>query len=499
MPGSTSSFAYLEDSGTTRTPRTSNVVDGTADEPSSRSLEDGMRLRGDSEHLGTRERKAATAGSRRSRWALAPIIGTLVATVAAGPARATEIGSTTTRLSASIGGRAGNADSFAPAASGDGLVVAFSSAASNLVLRDRNGVEDVFVRDVASGRTTRVSVGPAGVEADGSSGGAAVSADGRVVAFQSAASNLVAGDTNGTYDVFVHDRAAGTTTRVSVASGGRQGDGASVHPSVSADGRVIAFSSDATNFVTGDTNAATDVFVHDRATGTTTRVSVATGGAQADGGGYSPALSGDGRVVAWTSSATNLVRGDTNGLSDVFVQDRSTATTTRVSVATDGDQANGGLLGSIGIVDVSHEGAIVAFSSDATNLVSTDTNGETDVFIRDRRSGTTTRASVATDGTEGRAGGVSPSISTDGRFAAFTSFSDNLVPSDANMAADVFVRDMAAGATLRASVGATGTEADADSGSASMSANGRVVAFDSDATNLVDREMLGVLDVFARR
>src|SRR5437867_824550 len=174
------------------------------------------------------------------------------------------------------------------------------------------------------GTTERVSVDSAGTQGNSFSLDPSISADGRFVAFSSLATNLVPGDTNGAFDVFVHDRLTGTTERVSVDSAGTQGHGNSSEPSISADGRFVAFSSVATNRVPGDTNAAFDVFVHDRLTGTTERVSVASAGTQGNGSSLDPSISADGRFVAFSSVATNLVPGDTNGKEDVFVHDRLT-------------------------------------------------------------------------------------------------------------------------------------------------------------------------------
>src|SRR5205823_2841891 len=187
-------------------------------------------------------------------------------------------------------------------------------------------------RSAGAQTTVRVSVASGGTEGDDASLGSALSADGRFVAFDSAATDLVAGDTNGATDVFVHDRQTGMTERVSVASDGTQANNVSSYPALSADGRFVAFQSDATNLVAGDTNGATDVFVHDRQTGATERVSVASGGGtqgNRNSGGFFafPALSADGRLVAFQSAATNLVADDTNGATDVFVHDLPTATT----------------------------------------------------------------------------------------------------------------------------------------------------------------------------
>jgi len=200
--------------------------------------------------------------------------------------------------------------------------VAFYSDSDNLVPDDTNDQRDIFVHDRGTGQTTRVSVDSSGAQGNNNSEYPAISADGRFVAFMSLATNLVAGDTNGVMDVFVHDRGTGQTTRVSVASGGAQGNGTSAVPAISADGRFVAFYSYANNLVPGDTNRRSDVFIHDRGTGQTTRVSVASGEAQANDSSEYPAISADGRFVAFESYADNLVAGDTNGVDDIFVRDR---------------------------------------------------------------------------------------------------------------------------------------------------------------------------------
>jgi hypothetical protein len=231
----------------------------------------------------------------------------------------------TSRLSLdSTGTKAGNDDSFAPTISADGAFIAFESAATNLVVSDTNGVNDVFVRDRVAKVTTRVSVSSAGTPGDGNSHGPApLSKDGAIVAFHSGAKNLVANDTNNFSDVFVRDRTAGVTTRVSVDSAGNEGNGGSFAAALSSDGQVVAFHGVASNLVAGDKNGLFDVFVHDRATGTTTDGSFNCGGAPGDGPSQFAALSGDGLLVAFASTATILVPGDTNGASDVFVHDRT--------------------------------------------------------------------------------------------------------------------------------------------------------------------------------
>ena len=240
----------------------------------------------------------------------------------------------------------------------------------------------------AVGTTTRVSVDSDGLEVDGASFRPAVSADGRYVAFASSATNLVPGDTNGRDDVFVHDRQTRQTTRVSVASNGTQASADSGLPALSADGRYVAFASVATTLVPGDTNGVGDIFVHDRQTRQTTRVSLRSNGAQANGSSGNPSLSANGRFVAFSSYATNLVSGDTNSQVDVFVHDRQTRRTTRVSVRSNGAQANG----QSDAPALSADGRYIGFTSEATNLVSQDTNGYRDIFLRDRLLDNTTTA-----------------------------------------------------------------------------------------------------------
>jgi Tol biopolymer transport system component len=282
----------------------------------------------------------------------------------------------------------------------------------------------------------RVSVSSSGVQANGESNSPAISSDGRYVAFDSDASNLVSGDTNGRRDVFVHDRQTGQTTRVSISSGGVQGNAVSVAPTISADGHYVAFNSVSSTLVSGDTNNESDVFVHDRQTGQTTRVSVSSSGAQGNFGSGSQAISADGRYVAFLSSATNLVSGDNNGNADVFVHDRQTAITTRVSISSGGAEANGSSYEPV----ISADGRYVAFHSYATNLVSGDTNGERDVFVHDRQTGQTTRVSVSSGGVQASGASVEAAISGDGRYVAFDSWVSNLVSGDTNNTGDVFVR-----------------------------------------------------------
>ena len=399
----------------------------------------------------------------------------------------------TTRLSVGPNGAQADGRSFVPALSSDGRYAAFYSDASNLVAGDSNNARDVFVRDLQSGETTRVSIGPAGVQASGDSFEPAVSGDGRFVAFSSAAANLVAGDTNNANDVFVRDRQANATTRVSVGLAGAQANGGSDAPSLSGDGRYVAFTSAATNLVDGDTNAQRDAFIFDRQTGTTTRASLAYNGDQPNLDIFTPELSADGRILAFTTFASNLISDlDDNEGSDVFVRDLQAGTTTRVSVYPGGFQAEGDSLRPA----ISSDGRYVAFDSDAWNLVWGDTNDDFDVFVHDRQTGYTMRASIDDSGSQSDGASFRPSLSADGRYVAYSSEASNLVAGDTNGASDVILFDSLSGATKRVSVVGGGGEANGSSLRPALSGNGRLVVFESDATNLVSGDSNGFTDVF---
>jgi Tol biopolymer transport system component len=219
-----------------------------------------------------------------------------------------------------------NGDSMSASISDDGERVAFYSYATDLIPGDTNGAEDVFVKFRVdqgmpvgiAGPVVRVSVASDGTEADGDSYDPMISGNGEFVVFRSRATNLISGDTNGVWDIFVHELASGQTERVSVASDGSEADGSSFSPQISDDGRFVVFRSNATNLVAGDTNQRFDIFVHDRTSGQTARVNLPAGGGEADNHSYEPALSGDGGWIVFESDATNLVLDDTNRARDIF-------------------------------------------------------------------------------------------------------------------------------------------------------------------------------------
>jgi len=407
----------------------------------------------------------------------------------------------TWRVSVNSHDAQGQRDSLNSSVSASGRFVAFDSGA-DLVPGDLNRWSDIFVRDRLTGQTTRESVDSAGAEANGDSQFPRISADGRFVAYMSYASNLVTGDRNGFNDIFVRDRQAGSTERVSVSSTGREGNNWCGYCAISGDGRFVAFDSLADNLVLGDTNRQTDVFLYDRTTATTTLVSIDSAGVQGNSFSSYPSLSENGRHVTFESLASNLVPGDTNRSIDIFVHDVQTGTTTRVSVnsaGVEGDQS------SSGFSSVSWDGRFVAFESHARNLVPNDTNLKRDIFVHDRLTATTTRVSVDSSGAQANGRSQGPAISADGRFVAFNSQAGNLVPNDTNRRWDIFLHDRKTGATTRVNVDSSGGQADQSSGPdpgrristrSAISGDGRFVSFSSNAGNLVPGDTNKVHDVF---
>jgi len=407
-------------------------------------------------------------------------------------------GGTTLAVSLTPGPSTANGDSDDPAISSDGRYVAFTSLASDIVPGDTNGTYDVFRRDLLTGTTIRISVATAGAEANNYSFRPAISADGRQVAFHSDASNLVAGDTNGTRDCFLHDCLTGVTTRVSLSATGTQADAASALQDISDDGTQVLFLSVATNLVPGAYNGWGQLYVRDLNVVTTELVSKSSAGVPAAPPTFSSiagTISGDGRWVAFNSFAANLVSGDTNSAHDVFLHDRNLGTTTRVSLTAAGLQSiYGGTIPSLG-----SDGRFVAFQSVSNDLVANDNNGVEDVFVRDTLLASTIRVSLGAGSVESNGASMVPlggCISADGRFVAFHSEGTNLVAGDANGRRDVFVRDLLGATTQRASVSSAGGEANQDSGNARITSGGRFVAFQSNATNLVGGDTNNKADIF---
>jgi Tol biopolymer transport system component len=378
--------------------------------------------------------------------------------------------------------------------SASGRFVAFQSDATNLVPGDTNANSDIFLRDRTKGTTTRESVGSFGTQGVGDNQNPALSLSGRWLAFDSDAFDLVAGDDNGLRDVFWHDCKQGTTTLVSRASDGTQSDGDSESPSISANGRLVAFESGATTLVPGDTNGHLDVFVHDVKTGTTTRVSVSSAGIEGNGDSTAAVISANGRWVAFESDATNLDDFDVNAFTDVYVHDLVKGTTSLASLNADMVVGNDSSFAR----SISPNGRYLVFDSQATNLVFTDTNGVRDVFLRDLKTTVNQMVSLTANLDQGDGSSLRGSVSANGRRIAFSSNATNMVANDGNAASDVFLHDLKFNATNRASFPFAGGDADAGSTVPVVSANGRWVAFQSTATNLVEGDSNGVRDVFVR-
>jgi Tol biopolymer transport system component len=405
-----------------------------------------------------------------------------------------------------VAGEKGNADSIEASLSGDGRLVAFESAAWSLHPEDTDSTEDIYAHDLATDTVTLVSraAGPDGVKGNNHSGEPVVSRDGRSVAFESYASNLHLDDRDTTLDAFVRDLRADTTTLVSRATGatGAKGNGPSYEPSLSGDGRFVAFTSGASNLAPGDGDSTFDAFVRDLQTNTTTLVSRATGivGAKGNGESVASAISDDGRFVAFASTATNLAPGDGDNSFDVFVRDLQTYTTTLVSRAAGVSGAKGN--GNSFAAALSADGQIVAFESAASNLHPADGDATFDVFVRDLQTSTTTLASRA-DGADGAGGnGTSgeAALSADGRFVVYGSGASNLHAEDGDSTMDVFVRDLVADTTMLASRagGSAGAKGNGDSSWPALSGDGRFVAFESVATNLHPNDGDTFSDVFRR-
>ncbi len=376
-------------------------------------------------------------------------------------------------------------------------VVARNCAAANLSLAHELGhvMGLAHDRDTSTNKCTRASVAGNSTQVAGASGAPSISRTGSIVAFASAASTLVNGDTNGLTDVFVRNRGSLTTVRANVSSLGIQADAPALGAPSVGDGTFVAFASGATNLVTGDTNGTVDVYLRDITSATTARVLPASG-AQADGDCFEPSISGADRWVVFTSVASNLGASATN--TQVYRWDRLTGATVLVSANTGGQPA----LGASGGARVSDDGRYVAFWSAASDLVVNDVNGARDVFVRDMTGGTTTRVSLSTAGTA-IAGPCEPltAISADGRWIAFASASSDVVAGDANGAADLYARDRVGGVTLLVSantLGSPGNGASSVNSAPSFSSDGRRIAFTSAASDLVAGDANGSVDVYVR-
>jgi Tol biopolymer transport system component len=478
-------------------------------------------------------KKVVLVDSVAKRWRLKVLtVGAATLLAAVLLAGAAYAAGTTARVNLTSTGAQADDTSRAASISDNGRHVAFQSWASNLVPNDEENFIGIYARDITARKTTRLDVTDTGEHGNSLSSLPSISSNGRFVAYESSATNLVAGDTNAHSDVFVRDRDtdadgvldepnAVDTERASVSDTEQQTGFLdwSERPTISANGRYVAFVSDAANLVSGDTNGHSDVFVRDLVGGKTVRVSVSTSGSQATGSCScsgpevsNPFVSATGRYIVFSSGRTNLVNGDTNGTADVFRRDRDTdadgvmdepgaVSTTRVSLSNTGAQGTAESY----FPSISSNGRYVAFTSNA-GLVAGDTGGG-DVFVRDRTAAKTTKMSVTTAGTPGNGASGSPRISAAGRFVVFTSIAPNLVGTGST--SDVVMRDRdtdkdgvmdesGAVLTTNESLSATGAQPNGNSGAPAINNNGRYIAFDSAATNLISGDTNAKEDVFRR-
>jgi Tol biopolymer transport system component len=434
-----------------------------------------------------------TAVSHRIVSACAAAAGAfLLPCVTGAQAADTELVSVTAFTRVAAGGSALEGTS---SLSANGRYVVFRSWRSTLVAKDTNGSSDIFVRDRATRMTERVSVSSGGLQMNAGSRAPVISADGRFVAFQSRAAGFVPGDVNEAEDIFRHDRWTGRTILISRASNGARGNAGSFSPAISANGRFVAFMSNATNLAPGASGWYRSVYVRDVWHGTTRLVSVNSQGEEGQGDAYSLAISADGRFVAFSSGAGNLAANDLNVSFDVFVRDLQARVTELISVTLDGFSGQSFSLDP----SISADGRYVAFTSWVRNLVPNDENGYHDAFVRDRQTRTTERISLAANGAELAVGGAGPTISADGRYVSFVSIDPDVVSGDTNGVSDAFVCDRLLRTVTRVSVGTDGVEGFSPEGvSASISADGKSVAFDSYSRGLLPNDTNSSQDVFVR-
>jgi len=394
----------------------------------------------------------------------------------------------------SAGGEAHGNSGDLPTISADGRFIVFTSNAPDLVAADTNGTTDVFLHDRTTHETTRLNVGPT-AGANGSSGTGGISRSGRYVCFSSGANNLIASDTNNAEDAFLLDRTTGVIERVSVSSSEVAGTSSSTCSGVSDDGRFVNFYSYANNLAPGDSGNSLDAFVRDRQAGTTVLASATPTGTPGNGTTIGSMLAGDGTFVVFASSGSDLVTGDTNGAYDVFER-ASDGESPAVLISRTPGGAPGD--GPSNVAFVSADGSTIAYLSGASNLVTGDTNGFQDIFVFDRASGVTERVSVGMGGAEANGHSENPKLSHDGRLVLFISHATNLVPGDTNAKRDAFLYDRMTGTTVRVSAGAADEQPTDTTYYASLSDDGSFAVFTTPSANLVPGDTNADNDVFLR-
>jgi Tol biopolymer transport system component len=425
------------------------------------------------------------------------IVALLVGAAAVLPGTSTAVTAQTRRISINSNENEKTGPSYVwkRALSQDGRIIAFESAAQ-LVNADDDFNFDVYVRNIGTGRTEMVSIKSNGSPGhDDESQSPEISANGRLVVFQSAMDNLVPNDENTGSDVFLYNRKSNKVRRMSVSTNGEEAEGSSTEASISPNGRYIAFVSDADNLIGNDGNGAPDVFVKNRLSGVTRRASIRSNGNEGSAPSERPSVADDGSV-AFSSDADDLVASDDNGSRDTFVHKFSNGNTRLVSVAPNGDEGDGGGWEA----SISRDGDSVTFLSQSSNLVAGAGDDHQDIFLHRLPTGKTRLVSKHSNGTFGNADSTvfQGALSYNGRYVTFSSASDNLVNGDTNGVIDMFWHDMKTGKTKLVSKTYNGTDLSSEADEGSVSGNGRFVAFDSPATNLVPNDGNNSRDVFRR-
>lgn len=394
-------------------------------------------------------------------------------------------------VSKNSSGTIGDSQSYQPDVSNDGRYVVFASDATNLVADDDNGAADIFVYDRQENTFEIVSLQSDGDQSNNNSYEPAISGDGRWVVFCSFASNLVGSDDNNRPDTFLYDRQQNSIRRISDASNGDDGNGDSCGLStISDNGQYVAFNSDANNLVSGDTNGVRDVFLYNRGDDSLRRIT-AENGTQGNGTSSTPSISGDGRYLAFQSDSNNLISGDDNNRSDIFVYDRDDNGIERVSERQDGTDNTAGSF----FPAISGDGRFVVFEAGDGNLVGSDTNGRSDIFLHVRDSNAIERISLQTDGGQANDDNVQASISNDGRYVTFTSAATNLDDRFGNVT-NIFVRDRQNSTTISVSYTEDDEPGNQNSDTPRISGNGRYIVFASGATNLLPEDTNSRADVY---
>ena len=357
--------------------------------------------------------------------------------------------------------------------SSDAKLVVFESAAENLVEGDSNASNDLFLRNLQTGTVQLISCDSSGAQGNAVSSQASLSADSRFLAFTSQANNFSETDSSANQDIYIKNLQTGQLVWASATAQNSQSNGDSQHPSLSGNGNLVAFDSLASNLSGIDTNNKSDIFLKNLKTGELRLISTNQQGAQGNGHSSHPLLSSDGRWLAFESDASNLVVGDTNGKRDIFIKDLQTGLIERLNLSSNGQQDNG----NAHLEAMSANGRVLAFSSDGDNLSAGDSNRQRDIFIKNRDKAGVERVSLDSAGQQANGASHDADLSSDGRIVSFSSKASNLSANDNNLSEDVFVKDLQTGAIARVS-GNTQAQA-SDSNFGMLSGDGKVLAFHS--------------------